>query len=120
MAEGKRSDVMVIAKFGGTSVGTAEALKQVRSIVARQRKPTVVVVSALSGVTDALLAAAGHASRQRRAAADAVVADLRARHAGTLRALAGAEAQEAAAAELETIWARLTALLRLCPLSTPC
>lgn len=45
-------------KFGGTSVADAAAFKNVARIVAGQRKSApVVVVSAMSGVTDALLSA---------------------------------------------------------------
>jgi aspartate kinase len=46
---------MVVLKFGGTSVGEADARGRVLEIVEAERRPRVVVVSALSGVTDALL-----------------------------------------------------------------
>ena len=46
---------MVVMKFGGTSVRDAEAVRRVVSIVGREKRPRVVVVSALSGVTDGLL-----------------------------------------------------------------
>jgi len=103
---------MVIAKFGGTSVGSPEALDRVRAIVKQRRTSPVVVVSATSGVTDALLAAAAQASRRRRTDAETIVADLRRRHASVLETLAGPSARDAATAELETLWARLQALLR--------
>jgi aspartokinase/homoserine dehydrogenase 1 len=48
---------MKIAKFGGTSVGSPEAIKALVGIV-RERGQSVVVVSAFSGVTDALIATA--------------------------------------------------------------
>lgn len=55
---------MKILKFGGTSVGTAESILKVKQIVESAGVPTLVVVSALGGVTDQLiritrLAAAG-------------------------------------------------------------
>jgi len=103
---------MVITKFGGTSVGTVEALVRVSAIVKRQRNPPVVVASALGGVTDALLAAAAHASRRQRREADAVVSDLRRRHQTILASLTGPAARDAATSELEAVWARLQALLR--------
>lgn len=55
----------IVMKFGGTSVADAAALERVASIVAAHRddRPTV-VVSAMSGVTDALLASASIASEQ--------------------------------------------------------
>src|SRR5689334_23483381 len=47
----------IVMKFGGTSVADAAALENVGRIVAGQREAApVVVVSAMSGVTDALLA----------------------------------------------------------------
>ena len=47
----------IVMKFGGTSVADAAALENVARIVAAQRdEAPVVVVSAMSGVTDALLA----------------------------------------------------------------
>ncbi len=48
---------MQVLKFGGTSVGSADNIKRVISIVnERQKKDsTIVIVSALGGITDALL-----------------------------------------------------------------
>jgi aspartate kinase len=45
----------VVLKFGGTSVQDAAAMQRVAAIVAAQPGPRVVVVSALSRVTDALV-----------------------------------------------------------------
>ena len=48
----------IVMKFGGTSVADAAAFENVARIVAAQRPASpVVVVSAMSGVTDSLLAA---------------------------------------------------------------
>jgi aspartate kinase len=48
---------MIICKFGGTSVGDAAAIRRLVAIVAtRLRERPIVVVSALAGVTDGLLA----------------------------------------------------------------
>ncbi|MDE6511712.1 MAG: aspartate kinase, partial [Muribaculaceae bacterium] len=49
---------MNVLKFGGTSVGTVESLKNVRDIVEALPSDTVVVVSALGGLTDRLIATA--------------------------------------------------------------
>src|SRR5438270_11414071 len=50
---------MQVLKFGGTSVANAENINKVTSIVqqaiARMQNKTIVVVSALGGVTDVLL-----------------------------------------------------------------
>ena len=53
---------MRVLKFGGTSVADGDAMARVASIVARQRRATVVVVSALAGVTDALVGLANAAA----------------------------------------------------------
>ena len=49
---------MNVLKFGGTSVGTVESLKNVRNIVEALPSDTVVVVSALGGLTDKLISTA--------------------------------------------------------------
>lgn len=55
----------IVMKFGGTSVADATAFDSVARIVASERESApVVVVSAMSGVTDALLTAANISSLQ--------------------------------------------------------
>jgi bifunctional aspartokinase / homoserine dehydrogenase 1 len=49
---------MRVLKFGGTSVGSAEAIKRVKEIVSSIDEQAVVVVSAVGGVTDRLINAA--------------------------------------------------------------
>lgn len=47
----------LVMKFGGTSVGSAEAIKQAADIILKQAEDwdsLVVLVSAISGVTNAL------------------------------------------------------------------
>lgn len=46
---------MKVLKFGGTSVGTTTAIRNVKHIVENTPQPVVVVVSALGGVTDQLI-----------------------------------------------------------------
>ncbi len=58
-------------KFGGTSVGSAESILNVKKIVESCDEPVVVVVSALGGVTDQLIRAA-----QMAQAGDAAYLDL--------------------------------------------
>ena len=47
--------MMKVLKFGGSSVGTPECIRQVRKIIENQDGPSVVVVSAMQGVTDQLV-----------------------------------------------------------------
>jgi aspartokinase/homoserine dehydrogenase 1 len=53
---------MKVLKFGGTSVGSAANIRKVKEIVLQQKEDTIVVVSALGGVTDLILSAARIAS----------------------------------------------------------
>lgn len=53
---------MKVLKFGGTSVGTVESLRNVKKIVESIGEPAVVVVSALGGLTDRLIATAKSAA----------------------------------------------------------
>lgn len=45
---------MKVLKFGGTSVGSIEGILNVKKIVEAETEPVIVVVSALSGITDQL------------------------------------------------------------------
>ncbi|MDR3653469.1 MAG: bifunctional aspartate kinase/homoserine dehydrogenase I [Paludibacter sp.] len=45
---------MKVLKFGGTSVGSVKGILSVKKIVEAQSEPVIVVVSALSGITDQL------------------------------------------------------------------
>ena len=49
---------MKVLKFGGTSVGSVESILSLKNIVSQEQKPVVVVVSALGGITDRLIATA--------------------------------------------------------------
>lgn len=53
---------MHVLKFGGTSVGSVASISNVKRIVERREEPVVVVVSALGGITDRLIATARKAA----------------------------------------------------------
>jgi len=77
-------------KFGGTSVGSAEAIDRAARIVLKESTAwdaVVVVVSAMSGVTDALTQGARTAAAGDDGAYRQIVADLKARHADVVAAL---------------------------------
>ena len=80
MVKDDSSDIQntLVMKFGGTSVGSADAMRQVVSIISNERikwKNIAVVTSALNGVTDQLLSMAAGRVEILEAAAD-----LRTRH----------------------------------------
>jgi aspartokinase/homoserine dehydrogenase 1 len=79
---------MKILKFGGTSVGSPEALKAVLHIVGdlQKQEKIAVVVSALGGVTDQLIRIA-KASAQRVESYLSLYQELKERHLKTIRAL---------------------------------
>jgi aspartate kinase len=81
---------VIVLKFGGTSVGDAEAIKRTASIVRSrlERKP-IVVVSAMSGVTNALLAIGEQAAKGQLIGAVRAVEALRERHLETAETLLG-------------------------------
>ena len=92
-----------ILKFGGTSVADAAAVERVTGLVRDHGGPRpVVVVSALAGATDTLLAAADAAADGDPGGAGPGLAALLERHAGIARQLALADARDALLAELET------------------
>ena len=46
---------MKVMKFGGTSVGKPERMQQVAQLITKSNESTIVVLSALSGTTNALV-----------------------------------------------------------------
>ena len=87
---------MIVAKFGGTSVGDAEAIERAVEIVrGRLDRQPIVVVSALGGATNALLAVAEQSAKGHLIGALRGVEGLRERHLTVCRELLG----ESAAAE---------------------
>ena len=77
-------------KFGGTSVGDADCIRRAAAIVksAAAEGPVVVVVSAMSGVTNRLIEAAHRAKAGQRDFLPGLIADLRRQHVIALEALA--------------------------------
>jgi len=78
-------------KFGGTSMGNADRLQVAAEIIAEQHKkrPLVVVVSAMSKVTDLLLETLRHAEVGDRPAVESTIESLSRRHQEACQALAG-------------------------------
>src|SRR6185312_12824629 len=77
-----------VHKFGGASLADSAAVRRAVDIIqSHQREPTVVVVSAMAGVTDALLAVARQAGGGDEHAVAALVGQLGTRHTETAKAL---------------------------------
>ena len=55
---------IIVSKFGGTSVGSPEAIQKLREIVLEKEERKIIVVSAVSGTTD-LLIKAGTEAKQK-------------------------------------------------------
>jgi aspartate kinase len=74
---------MLVMKFGGTSVGDATRIAEVVKIVKAEKERTpkiVVVVSAMSGVTNNLLAAANFAANGKQAEYEKICQELLRKH----------------------------------------
>ena len=94
----------IVHKFGGTSVADAERYRSVGRILLASRRAgarSAVVVSAMSGVTDALLEAVGLAARQDESYLTKLHA-LRERHLETVGGLGLEESRRQALAEVIT------------------
>lgn len=103
---------MIVVKFGGTSVGDAEAIGRAAEIVrGRLAGRPLVVVSAMSGVTNALLAVAEQAAKGHLVGALRAVESLRERHLAAAAQLVPDRVAEAeAAAELSSAFDELARL----------
>jgi aspartokinase/homoserine dehydrogenase 1 len=83
---------MIVHKFGGTSVGDAQRFANVADIILQHQKPgdpaqTVVVVSAMSGVTNQLVAGARAAAGGKDSAYREIKARLLERHLDVIEQL---------------------------------
>ncbi|HET8783453.1 MAG TPA: lysine-sensitive aspartokinase 3 [Pyrinomonadaceae bacterium] len=100
-------------KFGGTSVADAHAFENVARIVASQRSVApVVVVSAMGGVTDALLAATVAAGEGRADEAIASLEETFTRHHNTAAELLTPTAAEAFSKQVDNAAHQINELLR--------
>ena len=87
---------MQVLKFGGSSVGSAEAIHQMVVIVSAriQKEKTIVVVSAMSGVTDQLIMLAQTAA-QGNEAYKTIIQNIEQKHLDAIRSLLPIQQQSA-------------------------
>ena len=98
------SDLLVM-KFGGTSMGSAERIRVAARLTAEQsaKRPVVVLVSAMSKVTDLLLDSLRKAEAGDQADLDANLEKLTERHRECCRGLLPKERQDEAMAGVERL-----------------
>jgi aspartate kinase len=107
---------VVVQKFGGTSVADPEAIQRLIQIVwdarSRDGRGPAVVVSAMSGVTDALLGVAAAAGGGRVEDALTRLDQLRERHIAAARVLAAQDANGPLGQQIGAQFDDLTSLAR--------
>lgn len=107
---------MVVQKFGGTSVADPAAIRRLIDIVraarTRDGRGPAVVVSAMSGVTDALLAVAALAGSTRTDEAVSRVEQLRARHLAAACELVPGAQNAALSAQISDTFDELAAVVK--------
>lgn len=67
---------MIVLKFGGTSVGTPQGMKNVYKIISRYKTNKIVVLSAISGTTNSLVEITEHLQNNDSVKAKAIVDQL--------------------------------------------
>ena len=94
---------MKVLKFGGTSVGTVASLTNVKKIVEGLDTPAVVVVSALGGITDMLIATARMAAEGCETDYKESFKKIVARHTQVIDGMTEGETREQVAADATAI-----------------
>ncbi len=96
---------LLVMKFGGTSVGSAERIRVAARIAVeeKQRRPVLVVVSAMARVTDLLLETLRRAEAGDTAGMEANLQKLQDRHVETCHELLPAEKREAVLAGIRSL-----------------
>jgi aspartate kinase len=105
----------LVMKFGGTSVGSQSAIQQTAKIIQKHKRDwdnLVVVVSAMSGVTDQLIKSARFAANNRYKEATEVIAEIKENHLDVIQNLIPDE--KARAQVLTVVQKRLDELSNYC------
>ncbi len=109
-------DNLLVMKFGGTSMGSAERIRVAADISRQQhaKRPVVVVVSAMAKITDLLLDSLRKAEAGDQADLDTNLKTLYARHFECCRALLPASRQEATLAEVHALISEFSRIAKGC------
>lgn len=78
---------MKVLKFGGTSVGSPERMRQVAEIVADVAGKKIIVLSAVSGTTNVLVSISDHCASDNKTSAKKIAHDLKEEYYQFVRAL---------------------------------
>lgn len=96
---------MIVQKFGGTSVGDAQRIRHVASLISSVEGPNMVVLSAVSGTTNALSEIVDVLYRGEKEQVKPLVASLRVRYLELIDGLFEQQKTKDEAAELlESHW----------------
>lgn len=101
---------MKVLKFGGTSVGTIESLRNVKSIVDSLQEPAIVVVSALGGLTDMLIATARASEQGDSSYYKKSLAEMSKRHSDIIDEMVPENRRESVREEIRILFSELTDL----------
>ena len=102
---------MIVMKFGGTSVKDVAAVRRLVDIIRREKRPKVVVVSALSKVTDALIEVGRLAEQGDAEAAAEAVRALHRRHQEMCAVVTSPERRPELIVALDELFAELSAIV---------
>ena len=105
---------MKVMKFGGTSVGKPERMHHIATLVTRQEEPAIIVLSALSGTTNALVEIGEQIAKGDREGAKQSIDKLEAHYLDFIGKLVNKpEAMEKAKAIVAEHFEFLTIILRI-------
>ena len=82
---------MKVMKFGGTSVGTPERMKSVAELVAKSDEPVFLVLSAMSGTTNALVEVGDYLYKKNPEGANDILKNLEKKYYGHIDELLSTE-----------------------------
>ena len=82
---------MKVMKFGGTSVGSPERIKNVAQLVTKSGEPTFVVLSAMSGTTNSLVEISNYLYKKNPEGANEVINQLEKKYLGHVEELFSTE-----------------------------
>lgn len=92
---------MDVLKFGGTSVGKASTIRQVAQIIQATDTPKIVVLSAMSGVTNLLVNLHSAAVQRKSDAIDEILSAIRSKHYEAIDDLFDAESGRAIRTQID-------------------